>query len=481
LTVDVGRTERGIVAVAVLAMFAFSLQQTVVNPTLPALQREFATTTTWSTWIVTAFIFVGAVTTPLIGRLADVFGRKPMLQATIAVFCVGSLVAAIAPNVWVLIACRGVCGVSGAFLALSLALLTQHLRPERVGSAVAVVAASLAAGNIVGVTLAPYVADIASWRWMFGLVAVFAGLALIASIRALPIGHVRIHTGIDLVGAALLAVTIGTLMLALTEANSWGWASPWIVLLFAGSAIGAGAWVALELRLDEPMIDLRVLSHPALAMTLAATFFAGFAVFTWWTLIPRLVAVPRGEPPAVARLVHYGFGADSTQAGFFMLPAMVVSLMTAASIGVVAARVGSRVLLAGVLSLLTLGLVGIALWHDRPWQIYTMMGVIGFCGPISSIAAKLVADHAPRGDHGLVTGLTMVGYYIGGVFGAQIAAAILAAHTIPGTTVPTENAYRVCFFLCAGGALLAIPCALLARTSAGARDSRRLRFAPFRS
>ena len=165
--------------------------------------------------------------------------------------------------------------------------------------------------------------------------------------------------------------------------------------------------------------------------------------------------------------MHYGFNADSTHAGFFMLPAMVVSLLVASSIGIVAIRIGWRGLLAGVLGILTLGLIGMAFFHDRAWEILVLMAVIGFCGPTSSIAGKLVADNSPRGDHGLVTGLTMVGYYIGGVLGASIAAAILAAHTIPGTNVPTESAFQACFFLCAGGALLAVPCALLARTSAG--------------
>src|SRR5206468_586641 len=84
------------------------------------------------------------------------------------------------------------------------------------------------------------------------------------------------------------------------------------------------------------------------------------------------------------------------------------------------------------------------------------------CGPTSSIAAKLVADQAPRSDHGLVTGLTMVGYYVGGVLGAQICAAILASHTIGGTTIPTEGAYAAAFFVCAAASVTAIPFAALA-------------------
>ncbi len=458
LHADVPQTrERSIIAVVMLTMFSFSLQQTVVNPTLPALQREFGTSTAWSTWVVTAFIFVGAITTPFIGRLADQFGRKPLLQVCVAIFGIASTGAAFAPNIGVLIACRAVSGVSGAFLALCLALATQHFRPARVGAVVSVAAASMAFGNVAGVTVGPVVADVASWRWMFGAVGVIAGCALLVSVRGIPGEHVQQRTRIDTRGAATLALAIGMLMVALTEANTWGWTSAQVILLFVGSATMALTWVLVEMRVPEPMIDLRILRQRTVALTVTATALAGFGVFSWFMLVPRFVAEPRGLPPLLAATVPYGFGASSTVAGLFMLPAMLASLLAASFLGVISARMGWKRPLVAILCLLTVGYSGLAIWHQDAWQIVIFMVICGAGGPLSSVVGKIVADDVPRAQHGLVTGLTMVSYYIGGVLGAQVCAAVLTAQTIAGTATPTEAAYATCFFLCAAAAAAAIP------------------------
>jgi MFS family permease len=467
--------ERSIIAVAMLSMFSFSLQQTVVNPTLPALEREFHTSTAWSTWVITGFIFVGAVTTPLVGRLADQFGRKPLLQTVLAIFGLSSIVAAFSPNIGVLIACRAVSGVSGAFLALCLALATQHLRPQRVGAAISATAAALALGNVVGVTIAPIVADAYSWRWMFVAVGAFAAMALAVSVRGVPAEHTRHRSTVDVKGAAALALSIGALMLALTEANTWGWTSAPVAALIAISGLAAAAWVVVEIRAPDPMIDLRILRQRAVAMTVAGTALAGFGVFSWFMLVPRLVAVPRGLAPDVAATIGYGFGASSTKAGMFMLPGMLMSLLVASLLGVISKRVGWRLPLFAILCLLAVGYAGLALWHDRWWQIVVFMVICGVGGPISSVAGKIVADDVPPEEHGLVMGLTMVSYYIGGVVGAQVCAAVLTADTIEGTATPTEAAYATCFFLAAAAAAAAVPFAAFAgfrRRAVTAEDAR---------
>jgi MFS family permease len=457
------RTERGIMLVSTLAIFAFSLGQTGVNPLLPAMQRELGTSTTWSTWIITAFLVVGAATTPVIGRLGDQYGRKPVLQATLGVLGVASIGAACAPNIGVLIACRAVSGVSGAFLALTLALATQHVRAERVGAIIAACAMAMTCANIAGVTVVPVLADAQSWRWLYVLVALSVGAALACSIRAVPTAPTMPRGRVDVLGALLLATAVGLLMLDLTEAHVWGWASVAVVCVLLGSLLAAAAWVVVELRVAAPMIDLRIVGGRSVAPLVAAAFLAGSGVFSSLLLVSRLVAVPRGEPSAVTRLVHYGFGADSTKAGLFLLSGMLSGLAVSVFLRPIAARVGWRGTLLTILSLTAFGLAGVAVWHGSAWQIVLLMVVGGIHPPVTSIIGKLVSDAVPHAQHGTVAGLSMSTFYIGGVLGAQVGAAILAGHTIAGTSVPTEGAFTVGLFLCAAAALAAVPMVLLSQ------------------
>jgi MFS family permease len=459
------RTERGIMLVSMLAIFAFSLGQTGVNPLLPAMQRDFNTSTTWSTWIITAFLVVGAATTPLTGRLGDQYGRKPVLQVTLAVLGVASIGAACAPNVGVLIACRAVSGVSGAFLALTLALATQHARAERVGAIIAASATAMTCANIAGVTLVPVLADAQSWRWLYVLVALSVGVALACSFRAVPTAPTTPRGRVDVLGATLLAAAVGLLMLDLTEAHVWGWASIAVVGVFLGAAAAAAIWIAVELRVAEPMIDLRIVGGRSVAPLVAATFLAGSGVFASLMLVSRLVAVPRGESAAVVRLVHYGFDADSTKAGLFLLSGMLSGLVVSVFLRAIAGRLGWKGTLLTILSLAAFGLAGVALWHGSSWQIVVLMLFGGIHPPVTSIAGKLVSDSVPHAQHGTVAGLSMSTFYVGGVVGAQVCAAILTGHAIGGTDVPSETAFSICLFLCAGALLAAVPLVLLSRAN----------------
>jgi MFS family permease len=469
------RRERLTLGVLALSIFAFGFQQVSVLPTLNALQHNFHTTTAWSTWVVTSFLLFGSVATPLMGKLADHHGRKPLLQIVLAVFVVGSVGAALAPNIWALIAFRALSGVSATILLLGIALITEQFRPGRAAQSIAVLTGSLALANVVGVVTAPLLADAVSWRLMFVVVACIAGTALVLSPRAVSeVPLVRHPARLDVPGAVLLGLTIFALMLALTEASAWGWGSARILGLLGGALVAGAVWTAVELRTPEPLVELRMLARRTVLLTNLTSVLAGFATFGAITLVPRLLAAPRGLPPDLARLVDYGFHASSTVVGLYMAPALALGVVAGVTLGAVARRTGWKRPLVIGMALFAVGLAELARWHARPWQIVVALMVLGYGIPIAtSIAAKLISDAVRPHERGIATGLNVVAYYFGAVLGAQVAAAILSADTIPGTSVPAASGYTISFYVSACVGLAGVPVALLItarRRAAGAEE-----------
>jgi predicted MFS family arabinose efflux permease len=305
-------------------------------------------------------------------------------------------------------------------------------------------------------------ADAVSWRLMFAVVAVLAGTALVLSRTFVSETPTRHPVRLDGPGALLLGVTILALMLALTEASAWGWGSARILGLLVGALVAGAVFTLVELRTEEPLVELRMLGRRTVLLTNLTSVLAGFATFVAITLVPRLLAAPRGLPPELGRLVHYGFHATSTVVGLYMMPALALGVASGVTLGAIARRTGWKPPLVVGMGLFAVGLAELAHWHARPWQVVVALVVLGYGIPIAtSIAAKLISDAVRPHERGIATGLNVVAYYFGAVLGAQIAAAILSADTIAGTSVPAASGYTISFYVGACVGLLGVPVALL--------------------
>lgn len=456
-----GNRERSLPLVLGLALCAFAFQQTSVFVLLPALSRSFHATTAWSTWIVTGFLLVGAVATPLIGKLADEYGRGRVLRAAIAVFTLATIGAAATPSLGVLIVFRAVCGVSGVFLAVGVALLGERLPAARVGSGIGGLVAWLAVGNIGAVLLAPQLANAVSWRAVMALDAAPCAAALALSWRMTWPHASRTHPAIDVPGAVLMAIAIASLMLAFTEANVWGWSSAPILGLFGGSLVAGATWVWSELRASHPLVELRVLLRRTVLLTNIAIALAGAAVFTSLVLVARLVAAPRGVPANLVGLVHYGFHASSAGVGLFLFPQFSVAIVVGMMLGPLSRRLGWKAPFVLALAMLAVALIILGRWHAHAWQIVLAMVLAGAAPTLGTVGVKLVADDVSPNEQAVVAGLNTVAYYVGGVVGTQGVAALLGGQLITGTTVPTGSAFATSFYVLAAVVVLSIPLALL--------------------
>jgi EmrB/QacA subfamily drug resistance transporter len=441
-------------AALTFAGIAFALQQTMIIPALPALQREFETTTGWATWLLTGFLLSASVLTPLLGKLGDQYGKERLLVISLGIFFVGSVAAIFAPNVWVLIACRIVQGAGGAVFPLSFSIIKDEFPPQKIGVAVGVVSAVFGVGGGLGLVLAGLILDDLSWQWIFVVGAIAVGAALVLIYLFVPESPIKTPSRLDVVGAALLSGGLVSLLLALTEGERWGWGSGRIVALFVAAAVLLIAWVRYELHAPEPMVDMQMMTRRPVLFANLTGMLAGFALFGSFILIPNFVQMdPR---------FGYGFSADALTTGLYLLPSAAVGFFSGPLAGVVGARYGAKWPLAFGMFIGGVGAAMLAAWHDEPWQIVLGMAVLGAGVPMSFAAmAKVIVDAVRQSETGIATGMNTVMRTVGGVVGGQAGAAILTSDTISGTRIPAESAYTTAFAIAAVGSLVATFAAVL--------------------
>jgi EmrB/QacA subfamily drug resistance transporter len=449
-------------AVLTFAGLAYALQQTMVIPALPALQRDLHTTTTWVTWVLTIFLLVASVATPLLGKLGDQYGKERLLVISLAVFLAGSIAAACAWNIWVLIGARAIQGASGAIFPLSFGIIRDEFPREKLGVAIGLVSAVFGVGGGLGIVLSGLIVDNVSWRWLFIVGAITIALATVLVQRFVPESPIKTPSRVDILGATLLSGGLVALLLALTEGEDWGWTSGRILGLGAASLILLLAWGWAELQVAEPMVDMRMLARREVLFTNLTALIAGFAMFGAFVLIPIFVQTPRGYSDAVQRVIDYGFDASATEAGLYLLPSSITLLFAGPIAGLLGRRFGSKWPLSAGMFLVAASAGSLALWHDHPWQILAAMPVLGVgVGFAFAAMATLITEAVRPTETGVATGMNTVMRTVGGVIGGEMGAALLAAHTIPGTKVPSVVGFEIAFAISAVAALVGAGVAVL--------------------
>ena len=449
-------------AILTIAGTAYALQQTMVIPALPTLQRELHTTTTWVTWVLTVLLLVASVSTPILGKLGDQYGKERLLVISLALFFVGCVGAAAAWNIWALIFFRAFQGLGSAVFPLSFGIIRDEFPPEKVGVGIGLISAVFGVGGGLGIVLSGLIVDNLSWRWLFIFGAIPVAIAAVLVHRFVPESPIKTPSRVDYLGATLLSVGLIFLLLALTEGESWGWSSARVTGLFLGAAVFLALWVVAELRVTEPMVDMHVFVQRQVLFTNICALITGFAMFGTFVLIPNFVETPRGLAADTAGLVGYGFNASATKAGLYLLPSSITLLFAGPAAGVIGRRIGSKWPLAAGMLLSGISAAMLALWNSQTWEILLALAVLGIgVGFAFAAMATLITQAVRPTETGVATGMNTVMRTVGGVIGGEIGAAILTAHLIPGTTVPSLHGYEVAFAIAAAAAFVGVVAAVL--------------------
>ena len=441
-------TTRTLVPLAGAAL-AYSLAQTMVIPALPELQAEFHADPADATWLLSPFLLTSSVATPLLGRLGDMHGKERWLLISLAIFGVGSLIAALGGSLAVLITGRAVQGAGGAIFPLAIGIIRDEFPRERVAPAIGTVSAMFGIGGGTGLVLAGLFVDHGSISWIFWLSVITTALAAFATWRWVPESPVRVRARIDWVGGGLLSLVLIALLLPISEGNAWGWTSPRVLGLFAAAAVLAVVWAWWELRVTDPLVNLALMRQRPVWTTNVAGFAIGFAMFGSFVLIPQFVQTPSSA--------GYGFDATVTESGLFLLPSALLMLFAGPFSGRLGARYGSRVPLA--LGALSSGLsyTWLAAFHGARIDIYLASVLLGLgVGMALAAMGNLVVEAVPPDVTGVASAINAIMRTIGGAVGAQVSAAIVSGSIAAGASYPAESGFTGAFTMSAVASLVAV-------------------------
>jgi EmrB/QacA subfamily drug resistance transporter len=435
------------------AAIAYALLQSLVAPALPTIEADLGASATGATWILTAYLLSASVATPIVGRLGDMFGKKRMLVYTLWILAAGTIGAALASTIGVMIVARVVQGVGGAVFPLAFSIIRDEFPPQRIAQGIAMLSALVGIGGGLGIVLAGPIVEHLDYHWLFWLPLLAIVPAAIVTMVVIPESPIRTRGQIDWAGGALLAGWLVALLVAISEGSSWGWTSAATLGLFIVAAVVAVAWVAVESRIRQPLVDMGMLRHRPVWTTNVSATLIGFGMFASFVLVPQFVQMPEST--------GYGFGASVTEAGFFLLPATVAMLLVGPVAGRLSVTVGSRVPLALGALLSAVAWAILALFHSEHWQIYVVTFVLGLgIGLAFGAMVNVIVESVPPDQTGVATGMNVIFRNVGGALGGQISASILTAG-VATSGLPTEDAFVTAFWLAAGMLALGFVAALL--------------------
>src|SRR3954471_21825093 len=269
-----------------LGGLAYAVLQSLVAPALSTLGRELNATTESISWVITAYLLSASVLTPILGRLGDMVGKRRVLIGVLLALGVGTLLAALAPNLTVLIVARALQGAAGAILPLSIGIVRDELPRERVGVVVGLLSAIFGIGAGLGIVAAGPIVDHLSWHWLFWLPLVLIAVALVGVLVGVPESPVRAPGRLDVLGAAILSVSLVGLLLAISKGREWGWGDAKTVTLLIVGATALVVFVLVEMRVKEPLINMRLMALRGVWTTNIVGLTFGFAMFGTFLLIP---------------------------------------------------------------------------------------------------------------------------------------------------------------------------------------------------
>jgi EmrB/QacA subfamily drug resistance transporter len=409
---------RTVLTVLLTGQLLSALDQTIVGTALPTMVGELGKLDDFSL-VVTSYLVTSTVATAIYGKLADLYGAKPMYISAIAIFVLGSLLVGFSDNVPEMVAFRAVQGLgAGGLVTLAFTISATVVPPRQIGRVQGIVGGMYALASLIGPLIGGTFTQYVSWRWCFFINVPIGVLALVALSLRLKLPAPRREHTVDYSGAFLLVAGIAALLLVMIWGGTrYAWGSPQILGLIALSIVLTVLFVLRESTAREPLVPLRIFRQPSIATAIVITFVIGVATIGAYFFLPLYLQVVRGDGP--------------TRGGLQLLPLMIAVMIGSGGSGWIMSIVGRAkaviVLGAGIMSvsLLLFSQLDASTPAWRLWAYEVVMG-IGM-GMVISKLIIVVQNSADRRDIGTVTAQTAFFRLIGSSIGTAAFGAVLTA------------------------------------------------------
>ncbi|WP_247647091.1 MFS transporter [Arthrobacter sp. E3] len=440
-----------VIAILCLAGTVVALQQTMVVPLLPDFPKILNASPDNTSWLVTITLLTSAIATPIVSRLADMFGKRRMMVVAMVTMVIGSIIAAVGGTLPTLLIGRAFQGLAASLIPVGISIMRDELPREKVVSAVALMSATLGIGSALGLPLSGIIYESLGWQAIFWISAVIGVLLIIAVLAVVPESAVRTKGKFDAVGAVLLTAALTALLLAISKGGEWGWSSEPVILLFIGTVVFLAVWFPYELRVSQPMVDLRTSARRPVLLTNIASILVGFSMYANMLSTTQQLQLPN--------VGGYGFGLSVVIAGLCMIPSGLAMVALAPVSAMITKRHGAKATLIVGSLVLAVAYVARVFLTGEVWMVILGATAVSMGTAIAYAAMPtLIMRSVPITETASANGLNSLLRAVGtstmsAVVGAVLTSAVV--HVGP-LALPTVDAFKEIFWYAAIAALLSI-------------------------